>query len=1584
MAVRLAAMLAMSVVALCSAEEEPVVLLPQMSQAVLHSDRRVRLGSSPDMMHRRNQCRRILGLWREGHAHFAEYKHAQAMFDKAIAHSGLDPSSFDDLEALQRGVARVKRRWETSPAGSVFDGASRSCEQDASVSYKVFLPQQEDVAGKEERERQRECQETTRGMEDSLNQLLMLVRSSIHRTNEDHHAAAETIRLLEMERNGKRSLQVVDEALGRAKESQGKLERTVEELGSRARAMEDAVERRDLEELSVFVGEQVEWARREVERLRNQRSLARDRSLRATERRERVEAAVGRRNKLNATIASRLSGTQAQLSAVQRLGVSKEQLARSGALVRQMQTLRLEAWAQFDLDERDRIDQEHEIEKSQLATAEEGARVSVDKAVESLSVFQSAERSMRTEASLLVSDQERALAYSRLSKLTTKVHKARELLDRGVQKRIQLQDEMAQLEARQHKHKGRLWNQTRVSEASIRALDLLGEALHQNESQYGALESRQALKILGRKRDRLATQARAQMGLQLREEVRGLLAGMDVMMLVPGVSLVVQRAEEAVRGFVCSDESREQLGQLIGSARVELEPLLTRFHSSRVEAVVGRLKALKTVSKAEELARALRIKAGQRAERLHHTQHRFDTAPSQSKKNRMIRMLSVQRQRLSAARLALRRAEAKVLQIEQGQATRELERQVGSSCQVPKHLAAWNQCCKTTITAWRWRQPGFAAAANSKQLAAAAEQLGGPEETALLSARIPELQQGWNASGVGRALAAMETECAKNHTIPREDLVQAQRRVALAEQHLEEARAAELAAVQEHNATRVDAAAASESLRKAKEAVAEDSNATSAATPASRAVKQWKFMVASARRKERSLRNALEVITGKRIAAEHAASDAAKQLVAAQGAARWLDKAEKLKQELSQHLRSAPVGNKRAALTRQLHELDDQIFTVEKAKKAANLGEAGSKWKVSRAGLVRTYVAQYQADRTMAAISAIIPELNAMADGSFENKIEHDKIAQKVEELQGDLENLQDMKVEAQETGGHLEAEAKASARSGVSTRQIMMSTHRLLQQRARYMYEVLNSTGQTVEDEQSRAEAEAKLGHIDDELARIEEMQRKLVPDAIPATVQISRDTLVGEGDEIDAPTRSKFQRKVRTASVKAAQMVNKLEQQLWQLKHAAAAAKTELQKTRAARDMQDTELRLEEAQLIQTQIRGHENVLDRAAKDDALVTKGTALQRELTGLKHQLVLSAMFMRGRSTRGEKTPNTTATLGDQPLQLNSMARMLALRKARDAKREANRLSTLLLAVEHALAAVPSSAKLRVAARAAFSKSSAMKKILQAQVAALRAKSEPADSAAAQARKQHLAQLQRQLDKQTKLAQVAQTAIESSERGLDGQASGEHKNRGGCSALEDVEGRESCSRLVEQAVSRCSVLHYRIYDECCGSVVQAWRWGRDKYQAVQAAQLELEQSPPWLKTGTPAEMRNVLKKMQKQRKAGEQAARDWATSLERRASDTALHVCKSDAEGHRGRMGALGVIAETKHTLHDADEPLSVMTLEAVPAGTSDGATDMSVEIKQQLHSSVSGSMSDLDEQLQELEEHHRSCLLYTSPSPRDS
>jgi len=348
---------------------------------------------------------------------------------------------------------------------------------------------------------------------------------------------------------------------------------------------------------------------------------------------------------------------------------------------------------------------------------------------------------------------------------------------------------------------------------------------------------------------------------------------------------------------------------------------------------------------------------------------------------------------------------------------------------------------------------------------------------------------------------------------------------------------------------------------------------------------------------------------------------------------------------------------------------------------------------------------------------------------------------------------------------------------------------------------------------------------------------------------------------------------------------------------------------------------MQLEEAKDKSAVIAAHGKVLDRAAKDDTLVSTANNLKATLADLKHQLVLTAIFLKGVSKAGSNTPNTTSSSG-AVFQLDSLAAMLANRRSRDARAQAAALNLLLNAVDHALSAVPQSAVMRVAARGTLRRATTKTKMLKRKLKKLRALGAPEEGSAEEAvRNSNMQSALQELTKQTQLVHAAKAAIESNERSLAGRSKAEQQSGGSevsCASLPNEGAREHCKALDDEAASRCGAVHHKAYEECCSSIVRGWQWGRARYQTYQASILELQQEPYWEKRGGAAEQRSQLTQMQQHRKLNEAAKKKWRNSDDRKVIVLARELCAVRARQHEDQLEGLHQLATDVHTRQDAD------------------------------------------------------------------
>lgn len=1578
---------------------DPVMVLPKLANLprLGAKGERTELGAGtpPTLMEQRNQCRKILDLWRSEHADYAVYKHAKAMFDKLSLETREGSAGFEDMDALYRGLSQVAEHWTSSPSGQVFAAASQRCEDTATVSYKVFLPQEADQAAQLKSRQKAECAAMTRSLQDQLDALLTVISEGLRQAREDHELVQQAVKSVEQEWTSKRSSIALDRAVEQAATKQAELEEGTRKLDKQLADEESSERRRALHELGVFLQEQVEWQKREVDRLNGEKALVALQTATAERKREAADSALERRLELNQTVTDDTKSLWGQIGALKRVGASKgglneqDTLQMSG-MVNELQGIRIGLWRSFRDEERAVLSQDYTKDKERLEKLLKHQKGEVDKATHAFTLLESAQRSIRAQVSLLMTPGDRSVAYRRLSTLTTQAEASRLMQKRAMLRHVQLQSELTETQNKLNQAQMRPKNQTLLTERVLAGMDALEADFKQNVSKYGAIEAHQGLKVLKQKREHLSTLMHLAHRQELAAEVAQAVAKKEVRSLAPGIQKLIRDLQGKLNHFMCSEPTQKNAEAQIREGRLQIEPWLSKVHAEQLSGARARVDAMKQQMEAEDEAETRRVSAQASLKELSQLEMRYNATTDKFKKSRMVRRVTLLRKSANKARLALTRAEEKVTAAEQMKAKQELESQLRTTCQIPKHLSAWNQCCNIASQRWLWAQPQYASIMNSQQLVQAAGQLTGEQDAALLTEKTAELQRAWDASGAGVAYAGVQAECNKPQHKGHDAHARVEARVERTAKDLTQALAEEKAASQELDDANAEVVSTKDSLRQAKEDDAKSLNVTVAdMTTDSMAVKQWKYMLAAAKRKQSALKGAFEVASGKRIAAQEASDDAVKQLEAAQGATEILEKIAQLEPMIKRQRDTTTDVRKRAKAKKQLEEMDAQKFTIEQARSAADLGGGSSNTGVSRTELVANYVAQFQAERTMSAINGMLTQLRAMEEQAKNSKAEHAAIVEKIRLLEADLKTVQDTKFQAEAQGTQKLAAAKSAGMGAFTTKQMMVSTHSLLKRRAKAMQEVMAGTGQSSEAVAARTEAQAKLEAIDNELLRIEEMQRNLAPEASGVIGRGNQDkasktvtlgevqhdaprekNVLGETSQ-QASARTAFQRKVSTASVKTAQMINQLEQELMQLKQAESNANTNHQKARVARDIADANMRLEEANHVADQIAVHERVLTRANKDDTIVRQGLKLQSELKELKQQLTLSAMFMQGRTLADPNTPNVTDSAGNG-FQLNAVARMVASRRARDARASAKQMDTMLQAVKHALAVVPSASRMRVAAKTTQRRATAMVKILRNRLHKLRARA-PAekDTAEYAAREQQIAEVQHNLNKQIKIAQSAKNAIENSERALGSQAHTEQKHGPGCAQLSDKGAAETCKQLHQEAESRCSQLHHDMYNKCCGSIVLGWQWGRSSYQTFQSSQLLMEEGKPyWEKAISSAQKKAQLEKMQAQRAASLKARQKWEMSQDRQVSTAVEELCAVKSEADAKHLAGLEANAEHMHTLDDEDEPLSELTLNNVPAGTADGATDLTGTTQASLHKAIDESTSTLKRQLDALQKHH--------------
>jgi hypothetical protein len=1554
---------------------DPVVVLPKLQRLPM-SPSQVKLGDrAPSLMERRNQCRKILSLWRKGHPEYSAYRNAKEMFDSSsLKVSELpDPlSGFEELDRLHSGLMRVSDQWTGSPAGEVYSGAAERCDRDGTVSYKVFEPPQADEEAQEAAREEEACDNMKKQLQSQLNKLLVVVKEGLHQADDDHRVAEEALQALQVQWRNSRSAIALQKA-------QAEAEHQLRALEPRAAAL-DGQGDNEAAELATFVREEIEWHSQEANLRSMESTVQKNARDAAATNKKRAEQALARRLALNATVMKATKQPRAKLGALERIaaakgGMNKQDRLRVTELVTEVQQVRLDKWKAFAEQERSRLLAQAREQVVQLQEQVKDAQAAVDSRKEATTLLEGSHRAMRAQLSLLVSDGDRSLAARRLSVLNTRVEKARGLLQLGILSQIDTKRQL--LDKERHivtlEAEG-VANATARAESVVQSLDHLEHQLKNNTTEYGAIDSARALAILRPARDALIRQMEARNTLELKHEVAvatGLVRAQE-----PELHALILELHKKMDLFVCGEPTFINMQDALNEARRQIEPILNRVHSSLLLGSRDMLRASEKRIAAEQVADAAR-KAAEKAEAAKAAlEEKYAKMSAELPRARLVRRLNLQRRATLASTLQLRRAEARAAAAVKSMHTEELQRRIVRTCRLEVHLDAWNHCCHSVLTAWRWGRSEWAAVENAKQLEVSAQNLAGPEETAILAAREQRMMSAWNQSGSGLAFKEVVQHCSAPPGPQHPAHRNAERRVKYATDDLVKAKAASDAAAEEMANGQEALTQTTEGLHEAEKA----GNGT-----ISESMKQWKLVFKASKRRFQSLKGALSVANHKTAMAEKALSYATKNLNAAQEATAFLDKSAKLMKRLNQARKTTIDVRKQVTLRAQIEESKEQMFNVELARGLADRGEGASTAGVSRGDMIANYVARFQASRTKSSLQLVLTQLRDMEERARGNKVEHGALEEKITALEADIAHLKQIEMETSAVGDLKLAAVKAAGAGAVSTKQILVTTQHLLKRRAVYMQEIIDAdTGAGQITEQEQADAVEELAHINDELLRVAQTQQQLAPEATARIAaeeaaaaaadparrlgeeQNSTQQLLGEAAGARA---ARVKLSVSTAQVKAEQLINQLEQQVPKFKKALDDAKTEKQKQRAETDLRELEMKLEEARDKRGIIAAHAKVLDRAAKDDTLVSTAMNLKAELSDMKHQLILSAIFMKGQSSAGASTPNTTSSSG-AVFQLDSLARMLANRRSRDARAQAKQMDSLLNAVDHALAAVPQSAVMRVAARRTLKRATTKTKLLRRKLKKLQDLEAPQEGSAEEtARNQNIQNVLTELNKQTQLSQAAKAAIESNERAIADQAKQEQKSGGevSCAELPSEGAREHCTALDDEVASRCGAVHHKAYEQCCRSIVQGWQWGRAKFQAYQASTLELQQEPYWEKRGTPAEQRSQLTQMQQHRKTNEVAKKRWMNSDDRKVSLMASDLCAVRAKTHEAVLEGLHKLATEIHTQQDADEPLSNVTADNVPAGTADGKTDLSQQTQSALHYQMKKATDSLQVDLQEME-----------------
>ena len=118
-------------------------------------------------------------------------------------------------------------------------------------------------------------------------------------------------------------------------------------------------------------------------------------------------------------------------------------------------------------------------------------------------------------------------------------------------------------------------------------------------------------------------------------------------------------------------------------------------------------------------------------------------------------------------------------------------------------------------------------------------------------------------------------------------------------------------------------------------------------------------------------------------------------------------------------------------------------------------------------------------------------------------------------------------------------------------------------------------------------------------------------------------------------------------------------------------------------------------------------------------------------------------------------------------------------------------------------------------------------------------------------------------------------------------------------------------------------------------------------------------------------RSQLTQMQQHRKLNEAAKKKWQNSDDRKVSVLARELCAVRAKQHEDELEGLHQLAADVHTQQDADEALSNVTADNVPAGTADGETDLTHQTQSGLHLQMKKATDSLKVDLDEMERKRR-------------